>query len=250
MFDVGDYDGAGPVLHAAIDAFRQAGENPSLILSSLATGALHEGRYGECERLCRDAAHEGRLADDPYGIAVAMGGLGRCLALMNRYDEARTQLVEARERFEELNVAPGVADVDISLAVVERADGSRVESARRLHTALTLSGTTWDDDADCWISQLAASVIDDLPTAALLIGAAATRYERSGVAPPVWVVRDHEHTAQMLQEALDADDFGRSHRAGERRTRPEVMQVTTGALASFIEQSTARPADASQPRSD
>lgn len=243
MVDVGDYDGAEPVLYAAIDAFREAGENPSLILSSLATGALQQGRYDECELLCRDALQESRVVDDRYGIAVAMGALGKCLALMCRFDEARVELDEARDRFEELNVTPGVADVDISLALVERADGSRVESARRLHTALTSSGKTWDDDADYWIAQLTASIIDDLPTAALLIGAAASHYERSGVAQAMWVVRDHEHTAQMLQQTPRADDLGRSHRAGTRRTRPEVLHVTTGALESFIEHVTAGSAD-------
>jgi hypothetical protein len=156
---------------------------------------------------------------------------------MSRLDEARITLIEARERFEELNVQPGVIDVDISLALVERADGSSVESARRLHMALISSGTAWDDDADFWVAQLAASVIDDRLTAALLIGATADRYERSEVAQAVWVVRDNEHTAQMLQSELDSDEFGRCQRAGARRTRAEVLQLTTEALGSFIEHS-------------
>lgn len=52
-------------------------------------------------------------ADYRYGIAVATAGLGRVLALAGRTDDARPVLVEARERFEELNVAPGLADVDL-----------------------------------------------------------------------------------------------------------------------------------------
>jgi tetratricopeptide (TPR) repeat protein len=235
MFDVGDYQGAEPVLDAAISAFREAGENPSLILSSLAAGALHEGRYDECELRSREALQESRMVDDAYGIAVAMGVLGRCLALNDGLDDARTQLVEARERFEELNVTPGVADVDVALALVERAEGSLRESARRLFTALTAAGQTWDDDADYLIAQLAASMIDDLPTAVLLISAAATRYERSDVAPALWVVRDLEQTTRRLEQELGAEDFGRCHRAGARRTRAEILQATTDGLEAFVD---------------
>lgn len=237
MTDVGDHDAAEPVLVEAVKYFVESGQNPSLAMTSWAFSAMQLGHYDESERRHREALQEGRRFDDPTSIATAMGGLGLCVILAGRPAEARPILIEARERYEELKIAPGIADADLSLALVERFDGAPVESARRLHAALTAPGESWYEQADCWITQLAASVIDDRPTAALLIGAVEARYERMKVPQWVWVQRDFELTKQLLESELDAEEFGRCHRAGGRRTKPEILQATRDALESFIDRS-------------
>jgi hypothetical protein len=100
--------------------------------------------------------------------------------------------------------------------------------------ALDAPGETWYDEADFWIAQTTASIIDDQSTAAMLIGAAAARYERSSVAQSVSITSELEQTTQALQRVLGSEEFGRCHRAGGRRTRTEIVQATNEALESFI----------------
>jgi predicted ATPase/class 3 adenylate cyclase len=234
MADAGDQAGAEPVLLEAIDVYRSGGGNASLLVTTLANVFFALGDYESAERRFREAIHEARQGDDAYAIAVAMGGLCSLLAVCGRPDEARPVAVEARERYEELNVAPGVTDVDMYSAIIERSDGALDEAARRLHRALNAPAGTWYDQADCWIAQLTASVIDDHSVATLLVAAAAARYERIQLPQPQWVIEDLERTTQHLQRVVDPDEFGRCQRAGGRRARTEVVQATNDALESFI----------------
>ena len=235
LTDLGDHAGADPVLVEAIEYFDEAGHNTSLALTSWAFSAMQLGDYEESERRHREALQEGRRFDDPASIAVAMLGLGRCVLLAGQPEEARPILIEARERCEELKVSPGVADSDLNLAMVERSEGSFIEAARRLHAALNAPGEAYYEEADCWIAQITASIIDDSEVAALLVGAAEASYERLEAPQAVWVHRDLEQTKLRLQSVLDPEDFGRCHRAGGRRTRPEIKQATLDALESFID---------------
>ncbi len=234
LYDTGETDAAEAALLEAIESQRQGGEPPTLMLCSLAAGEHHAGRPG-AEDHFREALAEGRAADDRYGTAVAMAGLGKLLALAGRTGEARTHLVEARERFEELNVTPGIADVDLSLALLHRADGDRRLAARCLLSSITTPGETWYDESPVWATQYAASVIDDHPTAAVLVGAATNDYERRRTEQPTFVLSDLEATRLRLSEQLDDEEFARCLRTGARRTRPEFLDIATSALRSFIE---------------
>lgn len=232
--DAGDSHGAELALREAIDSQREAGESPTLMLCSLASGKLHGGR-AEAEELFREALAEARVVDHRYGIALSMAGLGQTLALAGRADDAHPYLVEARERFEELNVTPGVADVDLSSAIASRSKGDRVEAARCLLRSITMPGDRWYDESPVWIAQYAAAVIDDRSTAALLIGAALTEYERHKVQQPAFVLADVDATRQHLAEELGEDEFSRCVRAGARRNRTELTDIATRALGAFIE---------------
>jgi tetratricopeptide (TPR) repeat protein len=232
--DVGDADAAELALSEAIEAQRAGGEPATLMLCSLASGKLHGGRAG-AEELYREALAEATAVDHLYGIALAMAGLGQALAQAGRADEAHPFLVEARERFEELNVTPGMADVDLSSAIAHRSVGDRVEAARCLLRSMTTPGETWYDESPVWAAQLAAAVIDDLSTAALLIGAVTTDYERHKVQQPAFVLADLDETRRHLAERLDDAEFARCMRAGARRTRTEVTDIATRALEAFVD---------------
>ena len=237
LSDIGDYTGAEQVVVEAIEHFREAGHgaNTSLALSTWGFSALQLGNYEESERRYREALQEARRVDDPTSIAVSMMGLGQAVVLIGRHEEARQILVEARERCEELKMAPAVVDTDVALAMVERAAGSLLEAARRIRAALEAPGEAYYEESDCWITQIAASVIDDDETAAMLIGAVEAQYGRLEAPQATWVRHDVEQTKQHLQSVLDAEVFGRCHRAGGRRTRPEIKQATLDALESFID---------------
>jgi predicted ATPase/class 3 adenylate cyclase len=234
LIDVGDHDRAEQVLDEAIGCYREAGENPSLILSTSANRSIHVGEYHQAEARFREALEEARSFDDPYSIAVAMDGLGQALVLGGHADQALMPLVEARERFEELNVAPGIANADLFLALVHRSLGARRDAARRLRDALAAEGGSWYEQADYWIGQVAASIIDDAATAAVLVGAAAEHYERQRIPQPSWVVRDLEQVSSELEERLGGEEFGRCFRAGRRRSRLEVAAAATDALDAVI----------------
>jgi hypothetical protein len=221
-------------LREAIDAQREAGEPTTLMLCSLASGNLHLGRPG-AEEFYREALDEAKASDHRYGIALAMAGLGRVLAEQGRAGEAHPYLVEARERFDELNVTPGVSDVDLSSAVAFRSEGDRVRAAHCLLRSITTPGETWYDESPVWAAQYTAAVIEDLPTATTLVGAATADYERRNLPQPVFVLADLEETRRHLADELGEEEFARCMRAGARRTRTEIADIATRALEAFID---------------
>jgi len=233
--DMGDYDGAEAPLAEAIDCYRSCDQSASLSLSSLGWGRMHRGHYDEAERNCRDALAEARRADHAYSIAVAMGSLGQCLVASGAHEAGRTQLIEARERFEELTVAPGIVDADIYLGVAECALGNPQRAASHLLLALTEVGVHWYADADHWTMQFAASVIDDRPTAAVLAGAARAAYDRSDVGQSVFVLADLDRLMTRLESELGPEEFGRHVRAGERRSHQEAVDIARAALRTFLD---------------
>jgi predicted ATPase/class 3 adenylate cyclase len=240
LYDIGEIDAAEVALSEAIDAQRDGGEPPTLMLCSLASGEMHAGRPG-AEDHFREALAEARAVDHRYGIAVAMAGLGQLLARAGHTDEALPMLVEARERFEELNVSPGVADVDLSLAVLHRADGDLRSAARRLLQSITTPGETWYDESPIWAAQCTATLIDDLSTAAVLVGAVASDYERRRTTQPTFVLADLEDLRRHLAGQLDDEELARCLRAGARRTRTELIDIATAALHVFIGSDDGRP---------
>lgn len=239
--DIGEYDAAEAPLAEAIDCFRAADQSASLTWSTLGWGRMHRGRYEDAERDYRKALAEGRRADHPYEIAVAMSGLGQCLVVSGAHEAGRTQLVEARERFEELTVAPGIVDADIHLGVAERGLGSRRRAATHFLLALAEVGIHWYADADHWTIQLAASVIDDPPTSAVLAGAARAAYDRSDVGQSVFILEDLDRLLVRLEQQLGPDEFERHCRAGERRSRHEAVDIARAALTAFLDGEGAAP---------
>jgi tetratricopeptide (TPR) repeat protein len=222
------------VLREAVDAQREGGESASLMLSSLASGRLHAGRTDEAADLFREALVEAKSFDHLYGIAVAMAGIGESLLQAGHPDDARPHLVEARERFDELNVTPGIAETELRLGLVNRLEGNRVDAARFLLRSLTTPGETWYDESPVWVVQYAASVLDDLSLAATLIGAAAADYERRTRTQPAYVLADLDTTRKRLAEQLDEEEFSRCMRAGARRTRTEFIELAARGLEAFI----------------
>jgi predicted ATPase/class 3 adenylate cyclase len=245
LYDIGEIDAAEVALREAIDAQREGGEPPTLMLCSLALGEMHAGRPGSEEHF-REALTEAQAVDHRYGIALAMAGLGQLLAQARRTDEARPLLVDARERFEELNVSPGLADVDLSLAVLHRADGDRRSAARCLLQSITTPGETWYDESPMWAAQYTATLIGDLSTAAVLLGGVATDYERRRTKQPAFVLADLEELRRHLGGQFDDEEFARCLRAGARRTRPELIDIASGALRAVID-SDDDPADRLEP---
>jgi len=234
MNDVGDHVSSEPVLREAVELAHDAGLSSALMLSGLAAGHQHHGALAEAESLYRDALREAKAHNDVYAIAVAMAGLGQTLAWSGQTDLARVQLVEARERYEELKVIPGLADVDFAFAIVERTDGRPNEAASLLLASLSAPGGYWYDATELWIFQLTASVVDDLPMAAVLLGAAIAGYERSNGPQPELIRDDLENTRRRLEAALGTEESARNLRTGGRRTRSEARDLALNALTTFV----------------
>ncbi|TFH18094.1 MAG: hypothetical protein E4H05_05825 [Acidimicrobiales bacterium] len=131
-------------------------------------------------------------------------------------------------------MAPGIVDCTIFLGVAERDLGDPQAAARDLLAALTDTGIHWSDDADFWTLQFAASVISDLATSAVLVGAVTAAYERSDVAQPAFVIQDLGVLRNRLETELGADELGRHLRAGGRRTRLEAIDIGRASLTEYI----------------
>lgn len=234
-FERGRYDDGERVLAEAIVELRSAGTyGLSLAICTLASGRFNQGYFDLAARDYSEALAEARIADHPHSIAVAMCGLGRSLLALGQPEAALPHLIEARERFEELTMAPGVLDCTILLGVTERELGNSQAAARHLLEALTETGIHWSDDADFWTLQFAASVISDRATAAVLVGAATVAYERSDVGQPAYVIAELSALRDRLGTELGPEESGRHFRTGERRTRPEAIDIGRAALSAYL----------------
>ncbi len=198
LYDIGASDEAEHALREAIDAQREGGEAPTMMLCSLAVGSLHAGSPA-AEDLYREAVSEASAVEHPYGLALAMDGLGEVLVKSGHLAEASRCLREARERFDALNVSPGVAAVDMNMALLHRSEGNTVAAARCLMASITAAGEPFYDEAPFWVAQYTASVIDDFPAAATLIGAVEADARGRRAAQPSFVVDDLAETRQRLR---------------------------------------------------
>jgi tetratricopeptide (TPR) repeat protein len=234
-FELGRFDDAERALADAIVELRSAGSHAvSLALATLASGRFGQGRYDQAARDFAESLAEARRVDHAYSIPVAMGGLGRSLLASGQPSAARPHLIESRERFDELTIAPGIVDCTIFLGVAERDLGDLPAAARHLLAALTETGIHWSDDADFWTLQFTASVISDSATSAVLVGAATAAYERSDVTQPAFVAHDLDLLRKRLETELDPDELGRHLRAGGRRTRQEAIDIGRQSLAEYL----------------
>jgi hypothetical protein len=178
-----------------------------------------------------------------------MCGLGRALLALGQPEAARPHLIEARERYEELTIAPGVVDCSILLGVTERDLGDPHAAALHLLEALTETGIHWSDDADFWTLQFAASVISDRATASVLVGAATAAYERSDVEQPAFVTGELSALRERLETELGPEELGRHLRTGERRTQQEAIDIGRAALTKCLAEQADNPDTAGDPRS-
>jgi tetratricopeptide (TPR) repeat protein len=241
-FERGRYEDGERALAEAIQELRSAGTYAvSLALGTLASGRFNQGHFELAARDYEEALAEARRADHPHSIAVAMGGLGRSLLALGRPGAARPLLIEARERFEELTIAPGVVDCTIHLGVTERDLGDRQAAARQLLDALTETGIHWSDDADFWTLQFAASVISDRAAAAVLVGSVTAAYERSDLDQSAFVTGELRAVRARLETELGAEELGRHLRTGERRTRQEAVDIGRAALTEYLAEQAGRP---------
>ncbi len=236
MFECARYEDGERALAEAVVELRAAGSfGVALALTTLAAGRRSQGRFDEAARDFREALVEARRADHAYSIATAMGGLGRTLVESGQSEAARPLLIEARERFQELAVTPGVVDATIYLGLADRDLGDLHGAAQHLLEALMDVGNHWSDDAHAWTLQFTASVITDRTTAAVIVGAVIVAYERSNVDQPVFVVRELRALRDRLETELGPDELGLHLRAGGRRTQHEVIDIALSALNQFIE---------------
>ena len=146
-------------------------------------------------------------------------------------------LIEARERFQELTVAPGVADTTIFLGVAERNLGNHRGAAQHLLEALADPGINWSDDGDFWTLQFAASILADRDTAAVLVGAVLAGYERSDIDQPAFVTDDLAVLRRRLDTELDPDELSRHLRTGGRRTLQEAVDIGRVSLTQYLHES-------------
>lgn len=241
-FEQGRYDDGERALAEAIVELRSVGTyGVSLALGTLAHGRFKQGRFESAARDYEESLAEARRADHAHSIAVAMWGLGWSLLALQQPEAARPYLIEARERFEELTIAPGVVDATLWLGVTERDLGDSRAAARYLLDALTKTGVHWSEDADFWTLQFAASVIADRAAAAVLVGVATAAYERSSVDQPAFVIGELSVLRDRLETELSPEDLGRHLRAGERRTLQEAVDIGRDSLSAFLlEQGEAR----------
>ena len=236
LLESGRYEDGERALAGAVVELRSTGSyGLSLALATLAGGRRNQGRFDEAERDFRDALAEARRSDNAYSIAAAMGGLGRTLVESGHPDAARPVLIEARERFQELAVAPGVVDANVFLGLADRELGDQYGAAEHLLEALSDIGNHWSDDAASWALQFTASVITDRAAAAVLAGAAMAAYERSDVDQPAFVIDDLRALCDRLETELDADELGRHFRTGGRRTQHEAIDIARSSLTQHID---------------
>lgn len=233
--DLGLFDEASVSILEAIELFRAAGASPGLSLCSLGHGLSHRGDYERAAERFEEALEEGHRVSEPFLIAQATQYLGVCRARQGRFEEARRLIEQGRSGFEQLQVAPGVADADFNLAVIDRAEGLLDDASWRLLACLSVPEAHWYRATQFWILQVAASIIADPATAAELLGAAIAHYDRSTEPQPAFVFDDLASTRTMLGERLGAAAFERRLERGRTLQEPDAIALAISGLHAFID---------------
>lgn len=236
-FATGSYhDGEQALAEAIAELGRCGSYGVCLALATLANGHFIQGRYDQAEGDFREALEQAQGVQHAHSIAVSMNGLGLVLVASGRPDDGRVLLIEARERFQELSVAPGIIESTVFLGVADRDLGDLPGAARHLLAALTDTGIAWSVDAEFWTMQFSASVITDRATAALLVGAVEAAYERSSIDQPAFVIDDLSALRARFDAELDPDELGRLLRSGGRRTLQELVELERAALTEYLDE--------------
>lgn len=233
--DIGDYVDGEVMLRESIAWWRSAGESPSLSFVSLGYGYLARGDHQRAAELFGEALVEASSVEDAYGTALATALLGLCSSLDGDTVEARRLVQDARARFEDLRVAPAVADADFNLAVISRDEGRSIDAAWKLLASLSVPEGLWYLAAQFWIMQVASSIIRDHGTAAKLIGAAVAHYDGSAEVQPAFVLIDLEATRRALIEQLGEKAFDRHVTVGRTLTQPDAVSLAVSALHDLID---------------
>lgn len=222
MNAVGDYAAAEPVLRAALAMQGGAvSDERSRIEMQLAESLQHLGQLAEAEALWR-----GVLARGPHGglLAEASSGLGRLLALTNRFDEAREQ--HARAISTRRHAAPAdtrglAAALTASAAALAYAD-RLVEAQEQLHEAVEILRQS--GQAPVRLGQ----ALFELGSVSLQIGdpqAARENLEQATQQLGAALGRDHEATLRARRMLADAiDELGEA--ASARQQLEEALAAS------------------------
>ncbi|HEY5663642.1 MAG TPA: adenylate/guanylate cyclase domain-containing protein [Ilumatobacter sp.] len=239
QLDLGLFDEANATIVEAIALFREGGASPGLSMCSLAHIAFHQGMYEVADERFAAALEEGRRVDDPYVIALTTLYLGVSKAWQGETEEGRRLAEEGRAGFEALKVAPGVADADFYLAMIDRSQGRLDEAAWRLLASLAVPEAKWYQAAQFWNMQVVASIIDDCACAAELLGAAAAHYERATEPQPAFVIDDLGATRAVLEDRLGSAEFAARTRRGGALTQAQAVASAITGLHRFIDRTAA-----------
>ena len=121
------------------------------------------------------------------------------------------------------------------LGLVARNAADPLTAARHWLSALNEHGQPWYEEDWYSILQYVASILDDLHTAAMLVGAASAAYESTLVRQIAYVLDDLVATRTRLETQLGPDEFGTPFRAGARRSKAEAIAIGIAALEGFLE---------------
>ena len=195
---------------------------------------MHGGNFEQAATLYAEALDEAVAVEDAYGIALATTHLGQCAIHQGRFAEGRVLVEEARKRFVELNVTPGVGNADFNLAVIDRGEGQIVEASMRLLASVEASGAHWSLAEQYWILQVVASIIADERCAAQLIGAADAHYASADGEQPAFILGDLAATRELLESRLGRAALDRYMGVGGRLTLVHVIALAVEALHALI----------------
>lgn len=232
--DAGSYLEAEAALTEAVELLRANGQDSSMSLAGRGWGRMHRGDFAGAAVFLDEAVTEAERVQNALGVAVATGQAGQCAAYMERHDKARRHVARAHAIFTELGIAPGLQDVELTLAVVERSQGHRSAAAQHLLDFLVEPDAHWYLSAKFWAIQLAASLIDDLATAAELLGGVDAHDASINEVQPTYYASDGRNTRTRLMAALGDASFTEHHRAGCSAEHRALVTTTKAALRLLI----------------
>jgi hypothetical protein len=209
----------------------------------LARAGAYEGAQ-EWERgaaIAGEAVANFRRADDPYGVAAALGEQGFYDMVHGRLDQSEQRLGEALELRRRLGDDRRLVEPLIDNAWLDLARGSAEVARLGFLDCLALSRHVGDEfnvaEALAGLSTLAA--MDGRPVdAARLAGAAAVIHERIGAPPWASLVAIHERALVPSRQELGEEAFAALFAEG-RRLPPDVVVARPGRFR----RSTGQPAD-------
>jgi non-specific serine/threonine protein kinase len=206
-------------------------------LTHLGACAIYTGKWGEGDRLLREALSGWEDLDDPYWSGTTLYLLGAAVFAQERPTEAAALEADGLARLQAAENAHIAATSHFGLAVIVRALGDLARAGRHVRAGLEISEALQDH----WLLSIGARAAllllgesGDAARRSQLLGAADALRQATG-AIPMWERVAADQDVAQLREQIEREGWAAAYREGRSLPFGEVVTLALTLLDDFAQ---------------